>query len=69
MLAAVLRGRWGIAGPPESPCVGEASSRLVLRLAEGPGVVSDGEKAHGSASGGDWEGERTLFAVDVSKLR
>jgi len=34
-----------------------------------PGVVSDGEKAHGGASGGDWEGERTLFAVDVSKLR
>jgi hypothetical protein len=30
-------------------------------------VVSDGEKAHMDVSGGDREGERKRFAVDVSK--
>ncbi len=45
---------------------GVASNRLMLRWLKTV-VVSDEEKAHVDASGGDREGERRRIAVDVSK--
>ena len=45
---------------------GEASNRLMLRWLVTV-VVSDEEKAHFDASGGDREGERERTAVDASK--
>src|SRR5690242_10417191 len=45
---------------------GEASNRLMLRWLMTV-VVSDEEKAHVDASGGDREGERERTAVDASK--
>ena len=46
---------------------GEASNRLVLRWLKTV-VVSDRGKGAGEASGGDQEGERKLFAEEVSKI-
>jgi hypothetical protein len=45
---------------------GEASNHLMLRWLKTV-VVSDEEKAHVDASGGDQEGERERTAVEVSK--
>jgi hypothetical protein len=45
----------------------EISNHRVLRRLDAVRGERHGEGARQSASGGDWEGERELFAVEVSK--
>jgi hypothetical protein len=53
-------------GPSESPCGGRLQTTACCGIGDVI-VVSDAEKAHMDASGGDREGERKRIAADVSK--